>query len=298
MNNNKTDDKEQYICKNCSEKFHGNYCPECGQSIKEFERPFQFLIIDFMGNMFAFDTRFWKTFIAILFKPGTLTLDYVKGHRVKYMPPFRFYVFISFIFFLLLSYYSSQHTIINIENKNDVTILGNNEVSDPLNIPDTLKTDEEILSESNIKDSEVSKIALLSRHPEIFFDRLLTNLSWAMFLLMPLYGFLLWLFYRKAQNYYITHFIMAINQHAFIFVVLFVILLLAVILPDFSYSFRDYLILLIPVYLTIGHKILYQQKTWKTILKITVIGLVYSVVVFAVAVGLIVLVVIQSGISL
>ena len=298
MNNNKTDDKEQYICKNCSEKFHGNYCPECGQSIKEFERPFQFLIIDFMGNMFAFDTRFWKTFIAILFKPGTLTLDYVKGHRVKYMPPFRFYVFISFIFFLLLSYYSSQHTIINIENKNHVTILGNNEVSDPLNIPDTLKTDEEILSESNIKDSEVSKIALLSRHPEIFFDRLLTNLSWAMFLLMPLYGFLLWLFYRKAQNYYITHFIMAINQHAFIFVVLFVILLLAVILPDFSYSFRDYLILLIPVYLTIGHKILYQQKTWKTILKITVIGLVYSVVVFAVAVGLIVLVVIQSGISL
>ncbi len=298
MINSETNNKEEYTCKNCSEKFHGNYCPECGQSVKEFERPFQFLIIDFMGNMFAFDTRFWKTFVAILFKPGSLALDYVKGHRVKYMPPFRFYVFISFIFFLLLNYYSSQKTKINPENKNNVTIFGNYEVSDSLNTSDNLKIGDELLTEPKEKDDEATKMAFLNKHPEIFFDQLLTNLSWAMFLLMPLYGFLLWLFYRKAQNYYITHFIMAINQHAFMFVVLFIVLLLAVVLPDFSYSFRNYLILLIPVYFTIGHKILYQQKTWKTILKLILIGIVYSMVVFAVAIGLIVLVVVQNGISL
>ena len=117
--NSETNSKEEYTCKNCSKKFYGNYCPECGQSVKEFERPFQFLIVDFMGNIFAFDTRFWKTFVAILFKPGTLILDYVKGHRVKYMPPFRFYVFISFVFFLLLNIYTAQKTKISPENKNN-----------------------------------------------------------------------------------------------------------------------------------------------------------------------------------
>jgi len=298
MIKNETNNKEEYTCKNCNEIFYGNYCPECGQSVKAFERPIQFLIIDFMGNMFAFDTRFWKTLVAILFKPGTLALDYVKGHRVKYMPPFRFYVFISFIFFLLLNIYSSQKTKIAPENKNTITIFGDIKDSDSLNTSDSLKIGDELQSEIKEKNDNASKKAFLNEHPEIFFEQFLTNLSWAMFLLMPFYGFLLWLFYRKAQDYYITHFIMAINQHAFMFVVLFIVLLLAVVLPDFSYSFRNYLVLLIPVYFTIGHKILYKQKTWKTILKLSAIGIVYSTVVFTVAIGLLLLVAIQNGLSL
>jgi hypothetical protein len=91
------------VCKNCGRKFTGKFCPDCGQSIKEFEKPFSFLIIDLTGNIFAFDTRFRKTFINVLARPGHLTFDYLKGHRARYMPPFRFYVFISFIFFVLLS---------------------------------------------------------------------------------------------------------------------------------------------------------------------------------------------------
>lgn len=296
MIDGETNSKEAYTCKNCSKEFSGNYCPECGQSVKEFERPFQFLIIDFMGNMFAFDTRFWKTFVAILFKPGTLALDYVKGHRVKYMPPFRFYVFVSFIFFLLLNIYSSRMTKIGPANKRNITIFGDAADHDSLNT-DSLKMDEDLQVEATEKDDEAAIKDYLNDHPELFFEQLLTNLSWAMFLLMPFYGFLLWLFYRKAQNYYITHFILAINQHAFMFVVLLIVLLLALVLPDFSSSFRNFLVLIIPVYFTIGYRNLYRQKTWKTILKLIAIGIVYSIVVFAVAIGLILLVVIQNGIS-
>ena len=290
--------KEDYTCKNCSNKFSGNFCPECGQSIKEFERPVQFLIVDFMGNMFAFDTRFWKTFVAVLFKPGTLEKDYVKGHRVRYMPPFRFYVFISFIFFLLLNIYTSRTTNTDTEKRNTVVIFGDSEDADSLNPSDSLKIDDKLQSVSKDADDIASKKAFLNEHPEIFFRQFLTNLSWAMFLLMPFYGFLLWLFYRKAQNYYITHFIMAINQHAFMFVILILVLLFALVLPDFSNSFRNYLILLIPVYVTIGSKFLYQQKIWKIILKLMVVELVYFIVVSAVAVGLVLLVVVQNGISI
>lgn len=297
MIKNETNKKDEYSCKNCGHKFQGKFCPQCGQSIKEFERPFQFLIIDFMGNMFAFDTRFWKTLIAILFKPGTLTRDFVKGHRVKYMPPFRFYVFISFVFFLLLNFYSSQKTKQNSDKERNVVIFGSSEDHDSLDISDTVAIDT-LQAEVAKKDDDEAKRAFLNEHPDIFLEQFLTNLSWAMFLLMPFYGFLLWLFYRKPQRYYITHFILAINQHAFMFIVLSLVTLLAVTLPDFSSAFRNYLIILIPVYYIIGHKILYQQKIWKIILKFLVIIMVYTIVVSAAAIGLIVLVALQNGISL
>lgn len=298
MINREIQNKEEYTCKNCGKKFIGNFCPECGQSVKEFERPIQFLIIDFMGNIFAFDTRFWKTFVAVLFKPGILAKDYVKGHRMKYMPPFRFYVFISFIFFLLLNIYSSRMSKTDVENRNTMVVFGDSGDADQLNTSDSLRIDDQLQSEMREKDEDASKKAFLNEHPEIFFKQFLTNFSWAMFLLMPFYGFLLWLFYRKTQQYYVSHLIIAINQHAFMFVILVIVLLFALVLPDFSSVFRNYLLLLIPVYITIGHKILYQQKIWKTVVKLIIIGIVYFMVISAVAIGLVVLVAVQNGIGL
>ncbi len=89
-------------CKNCGTNFKGNYCPNCGQSTKEFDRPFSILIYDFMGTMFAFDTRFLKTLRALIISPGLYSSEFVKGKRATYMQPFKFYVFVSFVFFLLL----------------------------------------------------------------------------------------------------------------------------------------------------------------------------------------------------
>lgn len=291
-------DEKKITCKNCSKTFYGNYCPECGQSSKEFELPLKFLIIDFLSNMFAFDTRFWKTFVAILFKPGTLALDFVKGHRVKYMPPFRFYIFISFVFFLLLSNYTSRMTEKNPENENTLILFGTFEDNDTIETSKIPKLGYIPPIATPNKNNEAENKDFLNKHPEIFLKQLLTNLSWSIFLLMPLLGFLLWLFYRKAQNYYITHFIIAINQHAFIFVVLTIILLLAILLPEFSSSFRNYLALIIPIYIIIGHKVLYKQNTLKATLKFLAIGTIYSIIVFAAAIGSVLLVFIQNGISL
>ncbi len=92
----------EHQCKNCGTSFKGNYCPSCGQSTKEFDRPFSVLIYDFMGTMFAFDTRFLKTLVALFTSPGHYSSEFVKGKRATYMQPFKFYVFVSFVFFLLL----------------------------------------------------------------------------------------------------------------------------------------------------------------------------------------------------
>ncbi len=96
------------ICKNCGTSFTGNFCPHCGQSTNDFNQPFRILIYDFMGTIFAFDTRFFRNLKTILIAPGKFSSDYVAGKRAAYMEPFKFYVFISFIFFLLLSIKTGQ----------------------------------------------------------------------------------------------------------------------------------------------------------------------------------------------
>ena len=95
-------------CKNCDHQFTGKFCSNCGQSVKELERPIRFMIADFMGTIITFDTRLIKTLVTILFKPGCLTIDFLAGKRARYMPPFRFYLFISFVMFLLISTVTSN----------------------------------------------------------------------------------------------------------------------------------------------------------------------------------------------
>jgi len=99
---------ENVICKNCETQFDGKFCPECGQSIKDYDQPFSFIFFNFAGDFFAFDTRFFRTFAALVIKPGFLTKEYFEGRRIKYAPPFRIFIFVSFILFFLLQTYTNR----------------------------------------------------------------------------------------------------------------------------------------------------------------------------------------------
>src|SRR5207244_3362388 len=48
-----------------------------------------------------FDSNFFHTVHHLLFKPGFLSKEYLKGRRGSYLHPIRMYVFTSALFFLL-----------------------------------------------------------------------------------------------------------------------------------------------------------------------------------------------------
>lgn len=88
-------------CLNCDASLQGQYCWNCGQRgntrlISLFE-----LLKDAFGDMFELDSRLWRTLIPLVTRPGRLTSQYLLGRRARYMPPFRMYLVLSFIFFLL-----------------------------------------------------------------------------------------------------------------------------------------------------------------------------------------------------
>ena len=54
------------------------------------------------NGFISWDSKFWTTFIPLLIKPGKVSRDYIDGKRQRYANPFRFYLTISVLFFLVV----------------------------------------------------------------------------------------------------------------------------------------------------------------------------------------------------
>ena len=100
-------------CRNCSSPIRGQYCAGCGQrSISRVITMWE-LTRDMVGDIADLDSRIWRSLIPLLLKPGHLTADYLQGRRARYMPPFRMYLVLSILFFLLMSVFHDSGTFID-----------------------------------------------------------------------------------------------------------------------------------------------------------------------------------------
>lgn len=93
--------REPATCLNCGAVLRGQYCGNCGQRARSRLISLWELIRDAFGDLFEFDSRLWRTLIPLLVRPGQLTRDYLAGRRARYMPPFRMYLVLSLIFFVI-----------------------------------------------------------------------------------------------------------------------------------------------------------------------------------------------------
>lgn len=88
-------------CLNCGTRLRGQYCGNCGQRASSRLISLWELISEAFGDLLEFDSRLWRTLIPLLARPGQLTRDYLEGRRTRYMPPFRTYLVLSVIFFIV-----------------------------------------------------------------------------------------------------------------------------------------------------------------------------------------------------
>ncbi len=90
-------------CLNCGEVLTGQHCSHCGQRARVQVISLWGLIRDFLGDVFDWDSRVWRTLRPLAFRPGLLTQEYLRGRRAHYTPPFRMYLILSVVFFLIAS---------------------------------------------------------------------------------------------------------------------------------------------------------------------------------------------------
>jgi len=90
------------VCANCGSALDGEYCSACGQR----HEPRLHTVAHFAAEAFESishaDSRLWKTLWYLLSRPGFLTREFFEGRRVRYLPPFRLYLVISVVFFLVV----------------------------------------------------------------------------------------------------------------------------------------------------------------------------------------------------
>jgi hypothetical protein len=308
----KINDAENPDCLNCGTSYHGEFCPACGQ--KRIPQYYNFweLVKEFLSNYISFDSKFSRTLIPVLFRPGHLTNEYREGKRASYIPPIRLFVFVTIVFFLIVAI---------IPETSSISIEQSPGKDKAASIPDSLQTDlpladnreMELTATGEIGDTIVifgtpypifdtyeEYIAYregLSKKPGFFVDlvmqqaykldsedpdQLTKNLKKnfieimpkLVFLVMPFFALILKLLYIRRRYFYEEHFVFALHFHTFIYLLLLAIILIS--LADIPAIIAFPFVSLF--YLFIAMRKVYGQKFWKTFFKLFITISAYTLV--------------------
>lgn len=104
-------------CLNCGQPLLNdeNFCSYCGQKNNTKPLNFSNFLSNLFSGLFSYDSRFWKTFIPLLTKPGKVSKQYIEGKRARFVNPFQLYLNVSIIFFLILAFTNKFDSNINLD---------------------------------------------------------------------------------------------------------------------------------------------------------------------------------------
>jgi hypothetical protein len=92
-------------CLNCNAKLKplDAYCSSCGQKVDDNKLGIGDVSREFFENYISLDSRFGRTIIPFLIKPGYLSKQFIEGKRRSFANPFRLYIISSILFFFSLT---------------------------------------------------------------------------------------------------------------------------------------------------------------------------------------------------
>lgn len=106
----KAGDAHGTACANCGTVLSGPFCSQCGQRA-HLHRSIGDVFHEFLHGITHFDGKAWTTLPMLLFRPGTLTLSYIEGHRARHLAPVPLFLLVVFTMFFVLSFVSINDTV-------------------------------------------------------------------------------------------------------------------------------------------------------------------------------------------
>ncbi|MCH8961932.1 MAG: DUF3667 domain-containing protein [Bacteroidetes bacterium] len=91
-------------CPTCGATAIGTYCHQCGEKVGRGNDPSLWHFVrEAAAALTNTDNKLFRSFRALVLKPGRLTTAYMAGRRVPYLPPFRLFLVANVLFFLTVS---------------------------------------------------------------------------------------------------------------------------------------------------------------------------------------------------
>jgi len=87
-------------CENCAAELHGEFCHACGQSVHNPIRHAGHAVEEFFEAFWHLDGRVFRT-LRDLLSPGRVAINYLAGHRARYIAPLRLFVVLSLLTFFI-----------------------------------------------------------------------------------------------------------------------------------------------------------------------------------------------------
>ena len=219
------------LCANCGTPLTNKFCSECGQ--RHHDQPvhhFWHFVTEAAEDLTHADSRLWQTLIALLFRPGFLTREFLQGRRVRYLPPVRLYLVLSVLFFLVAAHMPGPPGV----HQGVITRKGPQIILTPLG--------PEGVGAAPVSEARAKSICTDFRYGGPAADRLgprldaacikvvmdngsfresfLHSAGRAMFILLPMLALVMKALYRKPPRHYVEHLLFFVHNHSFLFLAL------------------------------------------------------------------------------
>lgn len=288
-------------CLNCGEEVNHTYCPNCGQPNYEPRESFRHIMTHFITDYLHLDEKFFSSLKHLFLKPGFLTNKYNEGQRMKYVHPFRLYIFITIVFFIVQSTGKPIKAPEKLSEVVDTTSFDSTELKEYNDIKlnynefDSLHVDSSVeqyierqaaLPESE-RDSYIQsffrKKEILARQQDFnlnerIMENFKHNIPKMMFLMLPLYAMILFLLFRKKKLYYVEHFYHVVFLHSFFYILKLVFIIPDRLLPETFDIYINILFLgILATYLYKSLREVYEENGASTLFKLFISIIFYFI---------------------
>ena len=372
-------DPASALCENCGRPRADRFCSQCGQNDRTYSRSLFPVLGELVRESFEFDGRLAQTLKLLLFKPGSLSTEFSRNRRARYMTPVRLYLFTSVIFFLTMSLVMSRvpnplaggpdldpssafaeipgevmdslqaavdslqavvpglqlqidgedvPVSMEISESGIAALRANLEPSQHAKLDDLLKRESARVTQIILAilaaafDPEAPESSVGGRQadpgpeedaapgaedppardavvlptsrgflarmflnsavdalhdPDAFTERIIGNLSIAMFFLLPVYALILAVLYWRKKRYYIEHLVFGMHVHSFLFIIV-TLMLIASITPMGAAGqgwTQGILGLVVFAYPIIALRRFYRNGWFFTLVKAFMLGILY-----------------------
>jgi hypothetical protein len=278
-------------CENCGNAVTQRYCGACGQRLDSPVHSLWHFTQLATEDLTHADSRLWRTLGALLFRPGRLTREFLGGHRARYLPPLRLYLVVSVAFFLLASAFGNQRGlgVVRIDEKHPsaatMSVEGTDDVPEFQARPG--ETNEQraarVCPQWSYDGPGARWLAplmpqacrkILADQGHSLQEAFLHNIPRAMFLFLPLLAGIMMLLYWFPRHYYVQHLLLFVHNHAFVFLVGALLILLRRFGPHIPYL-GGLVFCYLAWYMYRSMRIVYGQGRMLTLAKLSLLALCY-----------------------